>query len=109
MAGPFLLHYFTGDYLCFDLFVRTQVDRSPLTELGEQFNNTLDNLENNQLNPQLSSHALPMGSKSFNDILASLQVSVVGVVFFQATLKLVCFVLLFLALLDVNFESKQER
>lgn len=53
-----------------------KVDRSsPITELREQFLNTLDNLENNQFNAQLMSHGLPLASKSFSDILASLQVS----------------------------------
>ncbi|XP_027840497.2 pyridoxal-dependent decarboxylase domain-containing protein 1 [Aphis gossypii] len=49
------------------------VEHSPFTELHEQFMQTLDNLDNNQLNTQLTSHALPLGSKTFCDILASLQ------------------------------------
>uniref|UniRef100_A0A2H8TGC9 Pyridoxal-dependent decarboxylase domain-containing protein 1 n=1 Tax=Melanaphis sacchari TaxID=742174 RepID=A0A2H8TGC9_9HEMI len=48
-------------------------EHSPFMDLHEQFMQTLDNLENNQLNTQLTSHALPLGSKTFCDILASLQ------------------------------------
>lgn len=61
--------------LIYYIYFIIQVDHSPLNDLHEQFMNTLDNLDNNQPNTQLASDALQLGSKTFSDILASLQVS----------------------------------
>ncbi|VVC28517.1 Hypothetical protein CINCED_3A023170 [Cinara cedri] len=55
-------------------FSNTKVDPIPVVDLHQQFLHTLENIENNQVNTQLTtSHALLPTSKPFNDILASLQ------------------------------------
>lgn len=61
--------------LLFFFLARKKMEQSPLADLHEQFTNSLDNLENNRFSAQSTSQALPTGSKTFSDILASLQAS----------------------------------